>query len=198
MEKSKKGKESLKLQDQHIKKVTSSQKKVGEIKRIFASGGVVYKNSNRRVLWLVAQNSPSKDFPKIVWRLPKGRLDDEVGEDKPGPMARGEIKATELEIQKSAVREIGEEGGVDVRVVKKIGTEKYFYDSKQGFRIFEIVTFYLAKWLSDLKDGYGFETSEVLWLPYEDARQKLSYSGERKVLDKAKAILDMGVQNTLV
>ena len=62
--------------------------------REFSSGGVVFKKEKGEILWLVTRSTPSKLYPEYRFRLPKGRIDD-VGNDKPGPMARGEIKADE-------------------------------------------------------------------------------------------------------
>jgi len=83
------------------------------------------------------------------------------------------------------------------RVFEKLGTEKFFF-TRSGDKVFKLVTYFLMKWLSDLSEGAGFETSEVAWLPFEKARKKLKYSSEKKVLDKAKEILDSGWQESLV
>ncbi len=62
----------------------------------------------------------------------------------------------------------------------------------------KFVTFYLMEWVEDLLEGPGFETSEVVWLPYDEARKTLTHSGEKKVLDKAKSLLDSGMQENLI
>ena len=85
-----------------------------------------------------------------------------------------------------------EEAGVEARIVAKIGTETRFFTSN-GQRVMKFVTFYLMEWLRDLPEGPGFETSEVAWLSYEIARKRLSYSSEKKTLDKARQILEAGV-----
>lgn len=167
-----------------------------QIKREFSAGGAVFKEKGEQVLWLVTKSSPSKLYPKSYWRLPKGKLDDQDG-DMSGPLARGERKATEDEIQKAALKEVEEEGGVDAKIVKKIGTESYFF-TLSGKKYLKFVTFYLMSWLKDLPEGTTFETEEVAWLPYKDARKKLKHSGEKKILDKAKEVLESGVQESLV
>ncbi len=164
------------------------------IKREFSAGGVVYKKiknskgKKENVFWLVTRSSPSKKYPKSIWRLPKGWLDDEEG-GIPGPFARGEVKSSEEEIQKAAIREVREEAGVLAKVAGKIGTEKYFLSQMWG-KTLKFVTFYLMEWIADYPKGPGFETEKIEWLPYSQARRRLHYSGEKKVLDKAKKLLE--------
>ncbi len=165
----------------------------GGIKKIdgrhFSSGGVVFKKEKAKTLWLVTKSSVSKDFPEAVWRLPKGMLDDEGKGFAPGPMARGEIKATEEVIRETALREVEEEGGVVAEIVSKIETVKYFI-TVAGKRYMKFVTFYLMERQRDLPEGFGHETSEITWLPFEKAREKITYDGERRVLDSAKEVLE--------
>lgn len=157
--------------------------------RIFSSGGVVFKKVDNRIFWLVAATAPSKIFPEVVWRLPKGWIDD-AGEAIPGPMASGKIKADENSLQKAAVREVKEEGGIEAKIVKKIGSIKYFYKFPGKGDIFKFVTFYLMEWKYNLPEGFDGETSEILWLPYDEAYKKLSFGREKEILKKAKEILD--------
>lgn len=156
--------------------------------RIFSAGGVVYKKENRSILWLVAKNTPSELFPGEIWRLPKGWLDDRNDGKYPGPLASGEIKATDKQIRKAALEEVSQEGGVEAKIIKKIGTDKYFMKRGED-NVMKFVTFYLMEWARDLPEGPDFETSEVAWLTFPDARKRLTYSNEKKVLDKAQALL---------
>lgn len=133
--------------------------------------------------------SPSKLFPKTSWTLPKGWLDDSDTEGVPGPMARGEVKAKETDLQKAALREVREEAGVEAKIIKKIGHTKYIFNHPEKGRIFKVVTFYLMEYVSDILEGYGFETSEVAWLPYEAAYRKLSFSSEKQIIKKAQEML---------
>ena len=170
-------------------------RKKDNLKREFSAGGAVFKEVKGKglrvkVLWLVTKSTSSQLYPKGVWRLPKGWLDDEGGGT--GTLASGQRKAVEEELQEAAIREVREEGGVKTQIVSKIGTERYFFQSK-GERILKFVTFYLMEWIDDILEGPGFETEEVSWLPYSKARKKLSYSGEKKILDKARGILDSGI-----
>ena len=179
------------------------------MKREFSAGGIVFKklqevqrfhrqserkniNSNSvvKVLFLLTKSSVSELFPNSIWRLPKGWIDD-VGEGKnPGPIASGERKATEEELQSSALREVREEAGVEATVIKKIGTETYFLMMNDE-RIMKFVTFYLMEWIADLPEGFGFETSEVGWFEFDEAKKILKSGGEKKMLEKAMSLLSL-------
>ena len=177
------------------RKNITSNSSTKSFKREFSAGGVVFRKY--QIKWLVTKSTPSGLVAKSVWRLAKGRLDDEEGGRESGPLASGVRKASEEEIQEAALKEVKEEGGVEAKIVRKIGTERYFF-IWQGEKILKFVTFYLMEYIRDLPEGHDEETEEVAWLPYEEARKRLSYSGEKKVLDKAKEILDSGMQENLV
>jgi len=158
--------------------------------RQFSSGGVVYKKDRVSVLWLVTKSAASELYPDPVWRLPKGWIDNDTPE-VPGPMASGGIRADEKSLQKAALREVAEEGGVQAKIIAKIGTEKYFFNALDEGKILKFVTFYLMEYIKDLPEGYDEETSEISWLPFEDAYHKLSFSGEKQILKKANDILPL-------
>ena len=164
--------------------------------REFAAGGVVFKKDKGEILWLVTNETPGPGFPDNIWRLPKGWLDDE-DEKTPGPLAKGKRKATQEEIEEAALREVKEEGGVEAKVIFKLGTEKYFINIK-GERILKFVTFFLMEWVRDLPEGFGRETQEIAWLEFEEAERKLSYKREKDILAKASTRLNQGIQGNLV
>ncbi|OGM15783.1 hypothetical protein A2V56_02530 [Candidatus Woesebacteria bacterium RBG_19FT_COMBO_42_9] len=165
--------------------------------REFSAGGVVFKRLKGKIFWLVAKGTPGPDFPDNIWRLPKGWLDDKNEGRSPGPLASGLRKATQEEIKEAALKEVREEGGVLASILFKLGTEKYFLNFK-GQRILKFVTFYLMEWERDLPEGFGWETQEVAWREFEDAKRKLSYKREKDVLSKANKRLNQPVQGSLV
>jgi 8-oxo-dGTP pyrophosphatase MutT (NUDIX family) len=161
----------------------------------YTSGGVVFKRENEKTLWLITRSSPSELYPKAFWRLPKGWLDDEG--NNPGPLARGDKKASEADLKKAALREVKEEAGVDVKIIKKVVTNKVFF-TKDGKKYIKFVTFYLMEWKRNLPDGFGFETSETGWFVLEKAKEKLKYKSEKETLEKANMLLKSGTQGNLV
>ena len=153
--------------------------------REFSSGGIVFKKNK----WLIRSTVVSSLFPNKYWMLPKGWIDD-AGPGIPGPMASGEIRADEESLQKTAIREVAEEGGVSASIIKKIGTEKYVFKHPEKGSILKFVTFYLMEFVRDLPEGFGDETSEVAWLSFDEARKKLSFGGEKEMLTRAQELLE--------
>ena len=144
------------------------------MKREFSAGGIVSRkfpmtNGQYQMKWLLAKSSPSELFPNSIWRFPKGWIDDKEEGKFPGVIASGEKKATEEDLQTAALREVREEAGVESKIIEKIGTETYFYKVKDE-RIMKFVTFYLMEWVLDLPEGFGFETSQVGWFEFDEAR----------------------------
>ena len=156
--------------------------------REFSSGGIVFKKEKDKTLWLVRKTAASELYPKQYWMLPKGRIDDADG-DQPGPMAKGQIKADPVSLEKAAIREVGEEGGVEARIVKKIATSMYSFKDPNRGKILKFVTFFLMEYVKDLPEGFDWETEEIAWLPFEEAKKQLSFSAEKEMLVKANELL---------
>jgi 8-oxo-dGTP pyrophosphatase MutT (NUDIX family) len=165
------------------------------ITREFSSGGIVFKKNDGKVLWLVRKTAPSLLYPKTYWMLPKGRVDD-TPDDKPGPMARGEVRADEKSLQSAAIREVEEETGVEANIIKKIGTIKYSFTDPVRGKIFKFVTYYLMEWNRDLPQGFDSETSEVAWQPFDKAYKILSFSNEKEALKEGEELLAPVAQRT--
>jgi 8-oxo-dGTP pyrophosphatase MutT (NUDIX family) len=105
-----------------------------------------------------------------VWALPKGIVD------------AGESPA------ETALREGFEETGIHGRLDSKLGDVRYVY-TWEGERVFKVVSLFLAHALRGriglLPPGMDVEVAEVRWLPLDDARELLAYTGEREMVAKA-------------
>jgi 8-oxo-dGTP pyrophosphatase MutT (NUDIX family) len=152
-----------------------AKRKARNLKREFSAGGAVFrklktKNEKLKTEWLLIRPSGKKR-----WQLPKGLIDD--GESS----------------REAALREVKEEGGVETKVLEKIDTIKiffhYHYEGASKELIFKTITFYLMEYLKKRKEGPDFEVERVSWLPFEEARETLTFLSEKKVLEKAKKIL---------
>ncbi len=157
------------------------------MKREFSAGGAVYrklrirpfdstftvlsvnargKNEEFRIEWLVAKHSGYKK-----WVLPKGLID-------PGEKS-----------EKTAVREVKEETGVEAKITGKIQpAEKYVY-TFNGEKIFKVVQYYLMEYVSGDVADHDWEMEEVEWLLFYEAKKRLEFSGQKKVLEAAREMV---------
>ncbi len=123
--------------------------------------------------WMFAAIRPAGK-ERGVWALPKGLI---------GPDEKPE---------EAALREVGEETGVEAHLVRKLGDIRYVY-TWAGERVFKVVSFYLFRYrrgrLGELATEQRIEVAEVRWLPLDEAGQLLAYRGEREMAEKALAFL---------
>jgi 8-oxo-dGTP pyrophosphatase MutT (NUDIX family) len=123
--------------------------------------------------WVLAAIRPAGKKPG-VWALPKGLI------------APGEKP------EEAALREVGEETGVEARLVTKLGDIRYVY-TWAGERVFKVVSFYLLRYrkgrLGDIAPEQGVEVAEARWLRLGEAERLLAYKGEREMAGKALAFV---------
>jgi 8-oxo-dGTP pyrophosphatase MutT (NUDIX family) len=147
--------------------------------REFSAGGVVLRPRQER--WWVAviepQGKRKPGTPASVLALPKGNVDQ--GE-KP---------------EQTAVREVREETGVETDLIAKLSDIKYIYVRSWGDRqrVFKVVSFYLLRYRSgrigQISRAMRREVRQAMWLPLDEAPEKLSYRGERDVVTLAREYL---------
>lgn len=148
--------------------------------REFSAGGVVLRRMQGR--WWTAVIEPQRNRQpgtaspdSAVLALPKGLLD--AGE-KP---------------EQTALREVQEETGVQASLLAKLQDIKYVYVRSWGDRqrVFKVVSFYLLLYhsgkLGEIRPDMRCEVRRALWLPLEEAAQRLSYRGEREMIKLAQA-----------
>ena len=147
-------------------------KKKKPVKREIAAGGAVFKKGNGKFLWLIVQPKRGDENKPINWRLAKGIIEE--GEST----------------KEAALREVEEETAIKAKVLDKIGKATYFYTFREE-RIFKIITFYLMQFLSETRNGVDeVEIEKCEWLTYKRACEKLTFDSEKKILAKAKKILE--------
>ena len=137
-----------------------------KVKREFSAGGVVFRREPEGILWLVVKPKGSEQ-----WRFPKGKI--EKGENSTD----------------AALREVKEEGGAEAKILGKIDSIKYFF-VQEGQKVFKTVTFYLMEYIQEAQGGFCWETEEIAWLPFEEAKEKLAFKNEKGVLEKGREILE--------
>lgn len=126
------------------------------MKREFSAGGIVFKNNQV----LLTKHSQNKH-----WSFPKGLIDGQT-------------------LEQAALREVKEEGGVEVEIIEKIGYNKYVY-TLGGEKIFKIVTYFLMKYVSGSPEDHDWEVEEAGWYEVDEALKQLTFSQDRELLKKA-------------
>jgi len=137
-----------------------------------SAGGVVFRKNNDEVQVIAAIRAGGK-----VWCLPKGIVEQGEG------------------VEEAALREVKEETGLVGKIIDKIDKIEYwFYWKPDDTRYHKFVHFFLMEFVGGDTSRHDSELDEVKWLPIDIAINKLSYKGERHIMEKAKRIIEnMGV-----
>lgn len=130
-----------------------------------SAGGVVVRGQDVAVIVPVKRDARGRR----VLALPKGHLDGEPPEV-------------------AAAREVKEETGVTAELLQELGEVRYSYE-RRGRRREKSVRFYLFRYLSGDVADHDHEIEEARWIPLEEARTALSYSGEREMIARAMSRL---------
>jgi 8-oxo-dGTP diphosphatase len=133
------------------------------LKRQTSSGGVIYRKAAEGVDVALVSVRGGR-----FWCLPKGLVD------------RGETP------ELTAVREVREEAGLSGKIVDKLGDITYWYYIRgENSKCRKTVHFYLMEYESGNTSQHDFEVDEAGWFPVEEALQKVSFRGDRTILEKA-------------
>ena len=117
---------------------------------------------------------------EMVVIVPRGRR-RVLGLPKGGPM-EGETP------EQTAAREVREETGITARVRERLGQVDYTY-RRGGRNIAKTVHFYLCLFEAGDTADHDHEVDDARWMPLEQARRRLSYPGERRMIEEALSVL---------
>jgi len=135
--------------------------------REFSAGGVVLRQMERRPFVAVVRVRDQ------ILALPKGHP---FGDETPAEAAQ---------------REVREETGLDAELVEKLGDVTYWY-VRGGQRVRKVVAFFLFRYLSGNLEDHDHEVEEALWIPLDEAPERLAYKGERDMAVAALSRADEG------
>jgi 8-oxo-dGTP pyrophosphatase MutT (NUDIX family) len=102
----------------------------------------------------------------VIWALPKGTPD---GSET---------------VEETALREVLEETGLEVRIVAPVGAINYFF-TQNGDRIHKTVHFFLMEPVGGSLDGHDREFEDVRFFPIAEALSLLSFPTERQLVEQA-------------
>jgi 8-oxo-dGTP pyrophosphatase MutT (NUDIX family) len=91
----------------------------------------------------------------------------------------------------AARREVREETGLETELLEKLGDVRYWYQ-RGGRRIHKTVAFYLFGYRSGSVADHDHEVEEALWLPLDEAAERLAYEGEREMVVAARSRVEEG------
>jgi 8-oxo-dGTP pyrophosphatase MutT (NUDIX family) len=135
--------------------------------REFSAGGLVIRNMRGRPHLAVVRVRDD------ILALPKGH--PEKGESS----------------QDAALREVREETGLEATPLEKLGDIKYWY-ARDGDRVMKIVTFFLFHYRSGRLEDHDHEVEEALWIPLEEAPERLAYKSEKEMAETALSRVTQG------
>jgi len=122
----------------------------------FSAGGIVCKGEKV----LLIKTEDLKGNP--VWTFPKGIIE------------KGE-KAKD-----ATLREVREETGYDVKIVRLLDVVEYFF-RREGELIKKSVKWFLMEPIKRMEEP-DWEVSEITWIKYDEAKELLTYKSDRKLI----------------
>lgn len=130
-------------------------------RRSTAAGGVVVREGARGPEVVLAGRVADGS-----WVFPKGTPD-------PGET-----------IEDTALREVREETGLEVRITRPLGTMEYQF-AAAGERVHKLVHFFVMEATGGDLTRHDAEYDVIRWVPADEARRMLSFDTYRAVLDRA-------------
>ena len=134
------------------------------VEHAFSAGGVVIRHGDDGPELVLGLRR--RDGRRPIWSLPKGTPD---GDETP---------------EETALREVTEETGLEVRILDTIGDIHYRF-VRDGRRIDKTVHYYLLEATGgDLAD-HDHEFEDVRWIEVAEAEELMRYPTERDILARA-------------
>ncbi|MBI4136936.1 NUDIX domain-containing protein, partial [Candidatus Roizmanbacteria bacterium] len=121
------------------------------MKKEFSAGGIVFKEEDGKIFWLISQHSQHKG-----WVFPKGLIGDSIAEESK---------------ENTAVREVKEETGIDAEILQELPTPVQYWYQFKGQKIFKTVYFYLMKHAGGDFGQRDHEMMDVRWASEEEVKK---------------------------
>jgi YD repeat-containing protein len=134
-----------------------------------SAGGIVVRAERDGRSLVVGMRRRDRDT--VTWTLPKGTPD-------PGET-----------IEQTALREVAEETGLDVRIVEPLPSIDYTF-VQAGTRIHKTVHYFLMEPVGGDLSRHDQEFERVRWIAFDDAPALLTFPTERALVATAAARLE--------
>jgi 8-oxo-dGTP pyrophosphatase MutT (NUDIX family) len=134
------------------------------VTRAFSAGGIVLRDAPNGQELLLGRRRRDRDG--ATWSLPKGTPD---GEETP---------------EQTALREVREETGLEVRILGSVGDIHYRF-VREGRRIDKTVHYYLMEVTGGDLALHDHEFEELRWFALPEAEAVMSFATERDIVARA-------------
>jgi 8-oxo-dGTP pyrophosphatase MutT (NUDIX family) len=132
--------------------------------RATSAGGIVVRFTDRGPELLLGRRNRPREG--AAWTLPKGTPN--LGET----------------LEETALREVREETGYEVRIVEPVGAIEYYF-ARAGTRVHKTVHHFLMEAIGGDLSGHDDEFDEVRWVPWSEAISMMSYETERSIVERS-------------
>jgi 8-oxo-dGTP pyrophosphatase MutT (NUDIX family) len=139
----------------------------GPTERATSCGGIIIRQLDDGPEIVLGRRNREGD--RVTWSLPKGTPDNNESTEQ------------------TALREVTEETGLEVRIVAPVGPIQYFF-TQRGKRIHKTVHYFLMEVTGGDMANHDHEFDEVAWMPIAEARALMSFPTEREIVEQALAI----------
>jgi ADP-ribose pyrophosphatase YjhB (NUDIX family) len=136
--------------------------------RATSAGGIVVRRAGTDFELVLGRRTRERNG--ATWTLPKGQPN--AGES----------------IEETALREVAEETGLQVRIVRPIGPIEYFF-VQNDTRYHKTVHFYLMEATGGDLAAHDHEFEEVRWVGLDEAEAIMSYPTERQIVERAAPVM---------
>ena len=136
-----------------------------------SAGGIVVRFEGDDPYLVVGARRRERDI--VTWTLPKGTPN--LGETR----------------EQTAVREVREETGLDVRITGPLDSIEYTF-VQRGLRINKTVHYFLMEPIGGDLDRHDHEFESVRWISFAEAQHTLTFETERALVVRAAAAIAAG------
>jgi 8-oxo-dGTP pyrophosphatase MutT (NUDIX family) len=142
------------------------QPRGGRTVRATSCGGIVLRDNAGTTEICLGKRKRVMGRKATTWTLPKGTPNNGESTDE------------------TALREVAEETGLEVRIVAPVGAIEYFF-TQDGQRVHKTVHYFLMQPVGGSLDSHDHEFDEVRWMPIDEARRLMTFETERQIVEDA-------------